>query len=352
MTDIYGLTYERLCDELSRIGEKPSRAGVIYPAVYRGLISDLLELRLKASSVSAIRESFSLETPECVKIQKSESADKYLFAFPDGCTVESVLMKHEFGYNICVSTQVGCNMGCRFCMSGRLKCRRNLTAGEMTGQYIAIRRLSGNVINGVSIMGTGEPMENLGNVLDFIRILTHSKGAAVGIKHITVSTCGIPEGIRKLAESDVPVNLAVSLHAPTDELRESIMPSAKRYRLAEIMDAARYYSESLNRRITLEYVMLDGINDSDECAAQLAELIGGMNAYVNIIRYNPTPDSGFFCSPEKRIMSFYDVLKKHGIGVTLRRSLGASISAACGQLSAGTGEERTAFLEESGFLSP
>ena len=352
MTDIYGLTYDRLCEELSRIGEKPSRAGVIYPAIYRELISDLSELRLNASSVSAIKENFTLGVPECVKLQNSEAADKYLFALSDGYTVESVLMKHEFGYNICVSTQVGCNMGCRFCMSGRLKRRRDLTAGEMTGQYIAIRRLSGHEINGISIMGTGEPMENLGNVLDFIRILTHGKGAAVGVKHITVSTCGISEGIRKLALSDTPVNLAESLHAPTDELRETIMPSAKRYRLAQIMDAARFYSESLNRRVTLEYVMLDGINDSDECAARLAELIGNMNAYVNIIRYNPTPDSGFLCSPEERIMSFYDVLKKHGIGVTLRRSLGASISAACGQLSAGTGEERTAFLEESGFLSP
>ncbi|MBP5604091.1 MAG: 4Fe-4S cluster-binding domain-containing protein, partial [Ruminiclostridium sp.] len=207
MTDIYGLTYDRLCEELSRIGEKPSRAGVIYPAIYRELISDLSELRLNASSVSAIKENFTLGVPECVKLQNSEAADKYLFALSDGYTVESVLMKHEFGYNICVSTQVGCNMGCRFCMSGRLKRRRDLTAGEMTGQYIAIRRLSGHEINGISIMGTGEPMENLGNVLDFIRILTHGKGAAVGVKHITVSTCGIPEGIRKLALSDTPVNL-------------------------------------------------------------------------------------------------------------------------------------------------
>ena len=336
MTDIYGLTYEALEAELVNIGEKSSRAGIIYPAVYGGL-ADLFDgLPLKGETLARLRENFSFDAPELLDVRTSETADKYLWKLKDGCTVESVLMKHEFGYNVCVSTQVGCNMGCKFCLSGRLRRRRDLTVSEMTGQVVGIAKHSGCRIGGISVMGIGEPMENLANVLGFIGIMTHPKGLAIGIKHITLSTCGIVPKIYELADSAYPVNLAISLHAPDDALRETIMPVAKRYTLAEIMEAARYYSEKLNRRVTLEYVMLDGVNDSDECAERLAELIGGMNAYVNIIRYNSSPESGFKCSPHERIMGFYDVLKKRGVGVTMRRSLGDDISAACGQLSAGT----------------
>ncbi|MBR5091466.1 MAG: 23S rRNA (adenine(2503)-C(2))-methyltransferase RlmN [Ruminiclostridium sp.] len=339
MTEIYGLTYERLRDELIRTGEKPSRADMIFPAVYGELAEGFGGLALKQETLDRLNENFSFAVPECVRVQTSETADKYLFRLADGCTVESVLMKQEFGYSVCVSTQVGCNMGCAFCMSGRLKRRRDLTVSELTGQVVMISRLSGVKIGGISVMGIGEPMENLANVLDFIGIMTYPKGFDIGIKHITLSTCGIVPGIYTLAESRYPVNLAISLHAPEDELRAKLMPITKRYPLAEVMKAARDYSERLNRRITLEYVMLDGVNDSDECAEKLAALIGDMNAYVNIIRYNPNPDSEFACSPHERIMSFYDVLKKHGTGVTMRRSLGESISAACGQLSAGDERE-------------
>ena len=335
MADICGFTYEKLEKRLTELGEKPSRAGVIFPALYGSLITDLSELELNDRTKALIRENFSMDTPELIGKLSSETADKYLFRLSDGCTIESVLMKHEFGYNVCVSTQVGCNMGCKFCMSGTLKKRRDLTVSEMVGQLIAIRRESGTKINGVSIMGIGEPLENLSAVLDFIGIIMYPKGFDIGIKHITLSTCGIVPKIYELADSAAPVNLAVSLHAPEDGLRRSIMPSANRYGLAEIMDAVRYYSEKNNRRVTLEYVMLDGINDSDGCALRLAELIGNSDCYVNIIRYNPTSAGDFRCSPHERIMSFYDVLKKHGIGATMRRELGASVGAACGQLSAG-----------------
>ncbi|MBQ9484342.1 MAG: 23S rRNA (adenine(2503)-C(2))-methyltransferase RlmN [Ruminiclostridium sp.] len=335
MTDIYGLTYEALGAALADIGEKSSRAGIIYPAVYGELAESFDSLPLKEETIIRLRGNFSFGAPELLDVRTSETADKYLWKLNDGCTIESVLMKHEFGYNVCVSTQVGCNMGCKFCLSGRLRRRRDLTVSEMTGQVVGIAKHSGCKIGGISVMGIGEPMDNLANVLDFIAIMTHPKGLAIGIKHITLSTCGIAPKIYELAKSAYPVNLAISLHAPTDALRATIMPIAKKYALAEVMKAARYYSEKLNRRVTLEYVMLDGVNDSGECAEKLAELIGSMNAYVNIIRYNPSPESAFKCSPHERIMGFYDVLKKRGIGVTMRRSLGDGISAACGQLSAG-----------------
>ena len=334
MNDIYGLTYEALEAALVDIGEKSSRAGIIYPAVYGELAQSFDGLPLKAETLSRLRENFLFDAPELLEVQTSETADKYLWKLNDGCTVESVLMKHEFGYNVCVSTQVGCNMGCKFCMSGRLRRRRDVTVSEIVGQVVGTARHSGFKIGGISVMGIGEPMENLANVLGFIGIMTHPKGLGIGIKHITLSTCGIVPGIYELAESEYPVNLAISLHAPDDALRGTIMPVAKRYPLADVMKAAREYSEKLNRRITLEYVMLDGVNDSDECAEKLAELIGDMNAYVNIIRYNSAPDSVFKCSPHERIMGFYDILKKRGVGVTMRRSLGDEISAACGQLSA------------------
>ena len=274
-------------------------------------------------------------------MRRSDTADKYLWELEDGCTVESVLMKHGFGNNVCVSTQVGCNMGCRFCMSGRLKRRRDLTVSELVGQVVGIAKLSGEKPGGISVMGTGEPLENLGAVLDFIGIMMYPKGMDIGLKHITLSTCGVVPGIYSLAESAYPVNLAISLHAPYDELRAQLMPIARKYPLDEVMRAARDYSEKLNRRITLEYVMLDGVNDSPDCAEKLAELIGDMNAYVNIIRYNNVDGSGFRCSPHDRIMSFYDALKKRRVGVTMRRSLGDSIDAACGQLSAGAEKSST-----------
>lgn len=334
MTDIYGLTYDGLRDKLTELGAKPSRADIIFPAVYGELAGSFEGLPLKRKTVDTLSAGFSFVMPECEQISRSDTADKYLFRLTDGCTVESVLMKHEFGFNVCVSTQVGCDMGCAFCMSGRLKQRRDLTVSELVGQLVSIRRLSGCKISGISVMGIGEPMFNLRNVLSFIGIMMYPKGFDIGLKHITLSTCGIVPGIYELAESPYPVNLAISLHAPDDELRTRLMPITRRYPLREVMAAARYYSEKLNRRITLEYVMLDGVNDSTDCACRLSELVGDMNAYVNIIRYNPTSSADFACSPHERIMEFYDILKKNGIGVTMRRSLGAGINAACGQLSA------------------
>lgn len=334
MNDIYGLTPRKLEEKLTEIGEKPSRAYVILPAVYGELVRDFSELPLKQETLKKLTDNFTVRDPECVKKLTSDSADKYLFRLADGNMIESVLMKHEFGYNVCVSTQVGCNMGCKFCASGKLRKVRDLTTAEMVGQLMYIRRDIGQKLNGISLMGIGEPLENLGNVLDLITIAQYPKGLDIGIKHITLSTCGLVPKIYELADSDAPVNLAVSLHAPNDKLRQTIMPSAGKFPIAEILKAANYYSQKNNRRITFEYVMLDGINDSDECASELASLLAPLNCYVNIIRYNPSEGSEFRCSPHERIMSFYDILKKNCIGVTMRRELGAAVNAACGQLRA------------------
>lgn len=334
MTDIYGLTYEKLKTRLSEIGEKPSRADIIFPAIYGEPPVPLSELPLKKETLEKLSGIFFTGELECIRVQSSETADKYLFALNDDNTIESVLMKHEFGYNVCVSTQVGCNMGCAFCMSGKLKKRRDLTVSEMTEQLLAIRKISEKKITGISIMGIGEPLENLTNVLDFIGIAMYPKGFDIGIKHITLSTCGIVPKIYELADSPTPVNLAISLHAPDDVLRGRIMPVTRKYSTAQILEAAKYYSEKNNRRITFEYTMLDGINDSDDCAQKLSALLKGINCYVNLIRYNPNEGCDFRCSPHERIMAFYDILKKNGTGVTMRRSLGTSVNAACGQLAA------------------
>lgn len=334
MTDIYGLTYPELKKRLGDIGEKVSRADIIFPAVYDEGIRSFDALPLKSETIKKLSDNFMFGELECIEKLTSDTADKYLFRLSDGNMIETVLMKHEFGYNVCVSTQVGCNMGCKFCRSGRLRKVRDLGISEIVGQVMHIVRSSRERISGIAVMGIGEPLENLDNVLGFISIMMYPKGLDIGIKHITLSTCGIVPGIYRLAECDTPVNLAISLHAPNDELRRSIMPINAKYGIAEIMEAADNYSQKHNRRITLEYVMLSGINDSDECARELAALIGKRNCYVNIIRYNPSDGDVFVCSPHERIMSFYDVLKKNGIGVTMRRELGASVNAACGQLRA------------------
>ncbi len=334
MTDIYNLTYDKLVSFLEANGEKKSKADMIFPAIYGKRVREFHDIGLKSDLTKLLSDNFYFGKVECIEKRESESADKYLFRLSDGNLIESVLMKHEYGNNICVSTQVGCNMGCAFCRSGRLKKIRNLEAAEMVEQLLYVSEESGRKISGIAIMGIGEPLDNFENVTDFIDIAMYQKGFDIGLKHITLSTCGIVPKIYELSESKNPVNLAVSLHAPTDELRDRLMPVNRKYPLSPLFDAIRHYSAAKNRRITLEYVMLKGVNDSIECAERLAQLIGESNCYVNIIRYNESDGDTFECSSFDDIMKFYDVLKKHKIGVTMRRELGASVNAACGQLRA------------------
>ena len=331
--NIYGIPPEGLRRWFTVHSEKPSKADRLLPALYRELKDSLDDMSFKKELSDKLAAEFYTALPECIDIRTSDTADKYLFRFSDGCTAEAVHMKHRYGNTVCVSSQSGCNMGCIFCASGKLRKQRDLTAAEMVGQVLYIHKNSAPV-NGISVMGIGEPLENLDALLPFLDIMKYQNGLSIAPRHITVSTCGLVPEIYELAESGRRINLAVSLHAPTDELRSRLMPINKRYPISELIKAAKDYSLSLNRRVTVEYIMLDGINDSDECALRLAELISGSKLYVNMIRYNSSPGGKLRCSSDDAILRFYDILKKKGINVTVRMSMGADINGACGQLRA------------------
>ena len=241
-------------------------------------------------------------------------------------------MFHDYGVSICISSQVGCNMGCKFCESGRRKKVRNLTPGEMTEQILKVEDDIKLRITHVVIMGIGEPFDNYENVTKFISIINEAKSLAIGSRHITVSTSGIVPKIKEFASFPKEVNLAVSLHAPTNEIRNKIMPINKAYPIEEVMDALKYYYTKTKRRITFEYIMLDGINDSETDAKNLCKLLKGLNCYVNLIPYNETENIEYKRSNDEKIKKFYDIIKKSGITVTKRREFGGNISAACGQL--------------------
>lgn len=331
--NIYGITPKELEKYFSDRGENPAKAGIVFDGIYRRGKS-FSELGFSERVTSMLEKDFSVSLPEVVEKQDSEDAAKLLLRLADGSYAETVLMRQSFGSCICVSTQVGCSMGCAFCQSGRLRRQRNLSPAEIIGQIISVQNEFGVKISGVSVMGIGEPFDNFDNTISALEIMTAAKGLAVGEKHITVSTCGLVPEIHRYAELPHPCNLAISLHAPNNELRSQLMPINRKYPLEQLIPAAEYFSEKANRRVTLEYVMLSEVNDTPDHARQLAELIGPRKFYVNIIPYNPTENDSFRKSSRERIMAFYDVLKKHSVGVTMRREFGSQLKAACGQLSA------------------
>ncbi len=337
--NIYGITQSALERYFADIGENPFKAGIIFDGIYKRGIEDFAEFGFADRITARLNADFDFELPEVVEALDSEDSAKLLLRLADGEYAETVLMRQKFGNVLCVSTQVGCNMGCVFCQSGRMKKRRSLSAGEIMGQVMAIRRELGADIGGVSVMGIGEPFDNFEEVRDFCGIVSNDKGLAVGRRHITVSTCGIVPKIYEYAELPSSYNLAISLHAPNDELRSRIMPINRAYPLKEVLAAAEFFSEKTGRRVTLEYVMLGGVNDLPEHAEQLSELIGSRSFYVNIIPYNPT-DNSFIKSAPEDIAAFYDVLKRNGIVVTRRREFGAGLKAACGQLRADYGRDQ------------
>lgn len=243
-------------------------------------------------------------------------------------------MYHDYGISICVSSQVGCNMGCAFCESGRLKKERNLETYEIVEQILLIEEDIKQRISHVVVMGIGEPFDNYENVMNFIRIINHPKGLDIGSRHITVSTCGIVPKIETFMNDFNQVNLAISLHAPNDKIRNKIMPISKAYKLEELLNVLKKYIAKTNRRVTFEYIMLEGINDTKECAIELANILKGMNCYVNLIPYNETENIEFKRTKKMQILSFYDILKKNGINVTIRKEFGGKVDAACGQLRA------------------
>ena len=333
MNNIFGITLSDLEEYFLNIGEKKYRAVQVYDWLYKKHVYNFNEFsNIKQSIIDKLNNDFTNEFINIEKVLEGTDVKKFLFRLLDGEKIEAVLMYHDYGLSVCVSSQVGCNMGCRFCESGRLKKVRNLETYEIVEQIILIQKYIGKKINSVVLMGIGEPFDNYDNIIKFIRIINDAHGLAIGSRHITVSTCGLVPKIYEFSNLDLQVNLAISLHGATDEIRNSIMPVNKVYSLGVLMPAIRDYIAKTNRRVTIEYVMLNMVNDNVSDVEALAKLLKGMNVYVNLIPYNETKNIGFKKSSKDRIDKFYNTLVKNKINVTIRREFGGSIKAACGQL--------------------
>lgn len=335
MKNIYGITYNELENYFININDKKYRATQLYEFLYKKKITDLTQMHNIPNKIKEkLLEDFDFSFIKLVLKQEDVNVKKYLFELKDHKRIETVLMYHDYGISICVSSQVGCNMGCAFCESGRLKKVRNLLAYEIVQQILQIEEDINKRITHVVLMGIGEPFDNYDNVLRFVKIINCGKGIDIGSRHITISTCGVIPGIKKFMNEEGQVNLAISLHAPNDTLRSRIMPINKAYPLNELMETIKEYINKTNRRVTFEYIMLDNVNDSEENAKELALLLKGINCYVNLIPYNETENIEFKRTKEWKIMKFYDILKKNKINVTIRKEFGGSVDAACGQLRA------------------
>ena len=333
MNSIYSCTRDDLVNYFLSIGEKKFKADIVFDWLYKKRITDIDSMNnLNKNVISRLKEDMVLDSISIIKKDVGTDVVKYLFELSDSEKIEAVVMYHDYGTSLCISTEVGCNMSCAFCESGRLKKRRNLLTNEMVLQVLEIEKDINKRISHIVLMGIGEPFDNYDNVMKFINIVNDSKGIDIGARHITISTCGIVPKIYEFSKLKTQVNLAISLHAPNNELRNKLMPINKVYPLNELMDAVKEYVKVTNRRLTFEYIMLDGINDSEECAIELCNLLKGLNCYVNLIPYNETNNIGFKRSKSVKIDRFYDILKKNNIGVTVRREFGGLVSAACGQL--------------------
>ena len=331
--NLYGLTRQELEQYFVRIGEKKFKATQVFEWLYQHRVNSMEEFsNIKKEIREQLQKDFSVELPKVIKREVDTDVEKYLFELEDRERIEAVLMRHNYGLSVCVSSEVGCNMGCKFCESGRLKKVRNLETHEMVGQILVIESLIKERISSVVIMGIGEPLDNYDNVIGFIKIINDAKGIAIGARHITLSTCGIIPKIKDLSDLEIQINLAISLHAPNDTLRNKLMPINKAYPLKELIKTIKDYIKKTNRRVTIEYILLKDVNDKKEHAKELANLLRGMNIYVNLIPYNETNHIEFKKSDKQTIDDFYETLQQEKIQVTVRREFGSSISAACGQL--------------------
>ena len=341
--DIKSMTMPRLKAVMEELGEKPFRAKQLYEWFHQKRVWDYEEMTNLSRS---LREQLSLKYPlqpvEMVRVQtsKMDGTQKYLFRLRDGNVIESVLMKYKHGKSVCLSSQVGCRMGCRFCASTLDGLTRNLLPSEMLEQIYRIQEISGERVSNIVIMGTGEPMDNYDNVVQFLHMVSDDRGICISQRNITVSTCGLVPRIRQLAEEKLQITLALSLHAPNDEKRQELMPIARKYTLNEVLDACRYYFEKTGRRLTFEYSLVGGVNDFPEDAAQLSGLLKGLNCHVNLIPVNPIKERNYRKSNRQVIENFKIKLEKYGINVTIRREMGSDIDGACGQL-------RKRYMEET-----
>ena len=335
MKNIYDYTLEELEEYFLSINEKKFKATQIFEWLYKKRVNSFDSMsNIKKETLDILKKDFIINDISIVTYKEGKDVIKFLFRLNDDQKVEAVLMKHDYGNSLCVSTQVGCNMGCKFCESGRLKKVRNLSTYEMVLQILKIEELLKIRISHVVLMGIGEPFDNYDNIIKFIKIINSGKGIDIGARHITVSTCGIVPKIKEFIKDGNQVNLAISLHAPNNEIRNKIMNINKVYDINLLIDTLKEYINKTNRRVTFEYIMLDGVNDSKECALELAKLLKGMNCYVNLIPYNETSHIEFKKSSDEHIRLFLDTLKKNNINVTIRREFGGNVDAACGQLRA------------------
>lgn len=341
MINLYSLEIKKIEELMLEEGQKRYRATQLYIWLYEKRASsfdEMSDISLRFRDV--LKEKYCLELPKIhTKQVSSDGTVKLLLQMKDSCKVETVLMRYSYGNAICVSSQVGCNMGCTFCSSGLLGKQRNLTVDEMVGQVLVMNQLlreenRGERVTHIVVMGTGEPFDNYDNVMDFVRIMNHPKALAIGARHITISTCGIPDRIRQYGKEGLQTNLAISLHSADNETRNKLMKINKVYNLEVLMPAIKDYEQSAGRRVTYEYLLLSGINDSLEDAQKLIDLIRGTKGYVNLIPYNETKLCDYKRSSGNRVHAFLDYLIKGGVNVTIRKEFGSDIDAACGQLKA------------------
>ena len=340
MQNIYGLSLEELEQYFIKNSEKKFKAEQVFSWLYKNRVKTFEEFsNIKKETIEQLKENFKIDRLKIIKKLQDESTVKYLFELEDENKIEAVLMKHDYGNSLCVSTQVGCNMGCSFCESARLKKVRNLETHEMVLQILQIEEELNLRISHVVLMGIGEPFDNYDNVMRFIEIINSNKGINIGSRHITISTCGLVPKIKEFMKTDKQVNLAISLHASNDILRTKLMKINKVYPINDIIEVIKEYIKVTNRRVTFEYIMLKDVNDKIENAIELSNLLKGINCYVNLIPYNETSHIEYKKSSKEQILKFYDTLKKNNINVTIRKEFGSELKAACGQL-------RSLYMEE------
>ena len=333
--DIASLNWEELQKELLEAGEKKFRASQIYEWIHKKGAEDFSEMtNLSKALREKLEQNFRIPKVEMIarQISKKDGTNKFLFCLEDGNVVESVLMRYKHGNSVCISSQVGCRMGCRFCASTLDGLERNLEPSEMLGQIYRIEKIIGERVSNVVVMGTGEPLDNYDNLLKFIHLLTDGHGLHISQRNVTVSTCGIVPKILSLAEKNLQITLALSLHGSTQEKRKQLMPVANKYELSEVLKACDTYFEKTGRRMTYEYSLVHGVNDTDQDAQELSELLHGRNCHLNLIPVNPIKERDYQRPTRENAQKFQNKLEKRGINVTIRREMGSDIDGACGQL--------------------
>ncbi len=333
--DLKSMTLPELEDYMESIGEKKFRGKQLYEWMHKHLVFSLEEMnnipkKLK-EKIETKSEIYGVKLADCF-VSKLDGTRKYLFELHDGNIIESVLMKYKHGNSVCISSQAGCRMGCRFCASTLGGLDRNLEPSEMLSQIYYIQKDIGERISNVVMMGTGEPLDNFENVLRFLELITSEEGLHISQRNLTISTCGIVPKIKELARKRLQITLAISLHSPNDEMRKELMPIANKYSMDELLDACRYYFKETNRRMTFEYSLVAGMNDQPEHAMQLCKRLKGFPCHVNLIPVNPIKERDFKQSLPESVSGFKKILEKNRVNVTIRREMGADINAACGQL--------------------